>query len=94
MQSELACHIDMCGRHFCRMCYIRGHDAEDLDCTLNNCGSGTHNGSNNNDRESVTSSIGDTPENTETPQMASSASTTTKRKSTARAPENLVQMYE
>jgi hypothetical protein len=27
MQSEMACHIGSMGKHFCRVCKVKGHDA-------------------------------------------------------------------
>ncbi|EIW86698.1 hypothetical protein CONPUDRAFT_69138 [Coniophora puteana RWD-64-598 SS2] len=29
MQSELACHVGMKGKFFCRNCWVKGHDAQD-----------------------------------------------------------------
>ncbi|KIJ60407.1 hypothetical protein HYDPIDRAFT_177473 [Hydnomerulius pinastri MD-312] len=30
MQSELACHVGLMGKYFCRVCNIKGHDAQDV----------------------------------------------------------------
>lgn len=29
MQSELACHVGLAGKFFCRCCWVKGRDAED-----------------------------------------------------------------
>ncbi|KIJ57791.1 hypothetical protein HYDPIDRAFT_103839, partial [Hydnomerulius pinastri MD-312] len=31
MQSELACHIGLKGKFFCRCCWVKGHDVDDAD---------------------------------------------------------------
>ena len=36
MQSEMSCHIGMRGRHFCRICYVKGHEVEDADSNRSN----------------------------------------------------------
>lgn len=30
MQSELACHVGLMGKYFCRVCNVKGHDAQDV----------------------------------------------------------------
>jgi len=30
MQSELACHIGLCGNFFCRCCWVKGKDADEV----------------------------------------------------------------
>ncbi|KAI1783686.1 hypothetical protein LXA43DRAFT_977008 [Ganoderma leucocontextum] len=31
MQSEIACHVGLAGKHFCRICKVRGRDVQDSD---------------------------------------------------------------
>lgn len=31
MQSEMACHIGLMGKYFCRICQVKGKDAKDKD---------------------------------------------------------------
>ncbi|KAI6144100.1 hypothetical protein BKA82DRAFT_4331110 [Pisolithus tinctorius] len=35
MQSELACHVGLRGKYFCRVCNVKGHDTQDLDTNAN-----------------------------------------------------------
>ena len=45
MQSEIACHIGMIGKHFCRVCHVKGYDELSKLPTNREAGSATGEGS-------------------------------------------------
>ena len=57
MQSELACHVGLMGKYFCRVCNVKGHDAHDTAPTNAEDDQiyGTNDGGQSEDQESVRS---------------------------------------
>ncbi|KAL6306470.1 hypothetical protein BKA93DRAFT_840752 [Sparassis latifolia] len=57
MQSEFACHIGLCGKLFCRACWVKGHDAlQDNDGGL--ADQDNHSGASDNEGSEVASDEG------------------------------------
>ncbi|KIM65614.1 hypothetical protein SCLCIDRAFT_14846 [Scleroderma citrinum Foug A] len=61
MQSELACHVGLMGKYFCRVCNVKGHDAHDTAPTNAEDDQiyGTNDGGQSEDQESVRSEGGE-----------------------------------